>query len=170
MLEPGLFLTFINDLAGEITSGCLFFADYIKFCPMIRKPNNHEKLQRDLNTISNWSVLNTLPFNVEYCHAAQLRQRHDYVHSFGSHVLQTSSQERGVGVLIQSELNCLKQTGSCEERQPARRLTVDSIRNFRPIHLPHEARVLGSTSSCIRYPTLANLAEARLRSTRETTR
>ncbi|CAH8429229.1 unnamed protein product [Dicrocoelium dendriticum] len=116
VLGPRLFLLFINDLVRVITSKFLLFADDLKVWRAIKRSDDHEVLQRDLNEAWNWSVRNALPFNVDKCRVVHIRHRQVHVYKLGAHDLKTTTQERDLGVLVQEDLGCSKQSDSASKR------------------------------------------------------
>ena len=65
ILGPVLFTIFINDLPDLVQSNCKIFADDTK---LYNISTNHTTLQRDLNSLQEWSDTWNLQFNVTKCH------------------------------------------------------------------------------------------------------
>ncbi|GBM00927.1 putative RNA-directed DNA polymerase from transposon BS [Araneus ventricosus] len=60
-LGPFLFILFINDLCGKLGfSGCLLFADDLKFFRQIRSSADAALLQNDLDNLYKWCIINKL--------------------------------------------------------------------------------------------------------------
>ena len=55
VLEPILFLMYINDLDDDITSKVLKFADDTKVFRKIKSDTERQHLQDDLNKLTEWS-------------------------------------------------------------------------------------------------------------------
>ena len=64
ILEPLLFLNFVNDIPDSVTSSTTFlFADDTKCLKTIKCPSESVLLQRDLHNLSGWSQQWNLIFN-----------------------------------------------------------------------------------------------------------
>ncbi|KAG7303291.1 hypothetical protein JYU34_011770 [Plutella xylostella] len=66
-LGPLLFLLFINDLLYRFDSNCLAYADDVKIYRPINDIDDCEILQKDINTILRWCVVNDMKLNNEKC-------------------------------------------------------------------------------------------------------
>ena len=65
-LGPLFFAIFINDIGEKIKhSNVLLYADDMKIYSRIVHKENCSRLQNDINTITEWSEENRLPFNVK---------------------------------------------------------------------------------------------------------
>ncbi|GBL97014.1 putative RNA-directed DNA polymerase from transposon BS [Araneus ventricosus] len=68
ILGPLVFILFINDLCGELCfSGCLLFADDLKFFRQKRFNADAALLQNNLDNLYQWCIVNKLLLNVEKC-------------------------------------------------------------------------------------------------------
>jgi len=67
VLGPLLFLVFINDLDDGIVSWILKFADDTKMFGEVSNVVQHCQLQKDLNTLSQWSKDWQMLFHVDTC-------------------------------------------------------------------------------------------------------
>ena len=71
ILGPTLFLIYINNLPGcFLDADCLLYADNLKIfieVDNVHHLDNKQKLQNDLNCLSQWSELWKLPINVNKC-------------------------------------------------------------------------------------------------------
>ncbi|CAH8480123.1 unnamed protein product [Dicrocoelium dendriticum] len=110
VLGPRLFLVFINDLAQGIASNFLMFADDIKIWRRIQANADQHVLQSDLDTVYQWSIQNLLHFNVSKCKVLSIRHQGSYSYRLGTDVLQQSTLERDLGVLVQDDLGCSRQS------------------------------------------------------------
>ena len=66
VLSPVLFLVYINDFTDDIHSQIRLFADDCLVYRLINSINDHQILQRDLNTLIEWSKKWQLEFNVRF--------------------------------------------------------------------------------------------------------
>ena len=104
VLGPLLFNIFICDLATNISSPMIHYADDTKLWREIQCPEDELVLQQDLNKYYVWTVENKLPLNTGKCKMMSLFMSTLSYH-IGSTVLQQVSQERDLGVVIQSSLS-----------------------------------------------------------------
>lgn len=63
ILGPLLFIYFINDLLDRFHSPCSLFADGNKLCRIVKDTLNCSIMQRDINNLIAWCVLNKLELN-----------------------------------------------------------------------------------------------------------
>ena len=63
VLEPLLFLIYINDLPDEITSSYKIFADDTSLSKIENKSHSNFQLNKDLETISKWAFQWKMLFN-----------------------------------------------------------------------------------------------------------
>lgn len=107
VLGPLLFNVFINDLADELHSPFLMFADDLKIYRCIKNPSDCDAIQRDLNSLSNWCNINKISLNLEKCNAMSFSNR--IVPLSLSYILSNSelsivNQIRDLGVTFDSKL------------------------------------------------------------------
>ena len=74
VLGPILFLIYINDLITNST--IRLFADDCLIYRVINSSADHQLLQQDLNTLSNWATKWQMKFNVNKCSILQLSKHH----------------------------------------------------------------------------------------------
>ncbi len=67
VLRPVLFVLFINDLPSVVQSIMKIFADDIKVYNCVKGDKGLEKLQSDIDFISEWGDKWQLPFNTGKC-------------------------------------------------------------------------------------------------------
>ena len=103
VLGPILFLIFINDLPETVSSRILLFADDAKIWRSIRSPCDRVLLQEDLNKIHSWSVRNLMPLNTEKCSYLPIRSS-PYRYTISGFVIPAATDERDLGVIVQSNL------------------------------------------------------------------
>ena len=111
VLGPVLFLIYINDLPDVITSSVKIFADDTKVFGNANSDSEVTILQRDIDALAAWSYSWQLPFNVQKCkvmHLGYRNQMQDY--KLNGIPLQSVSNEKDLGIVIDSELNFHLQT------------------------------------------------------------
>ena len=67
VLRPVLFIIYVNDLPDLIHSSIQMFADDTKVFNKITCSSDHEELQRDIDSLVEWSVAWQLKFNTAKC-------------------------------------------------------------------------------------------------------
>ena len=67
VLEPLLFLIFINDLPDIVNGIVKIFADDCKTFSKISTVNDHDRLQENLDELCDWSNTWKLKFNATKC-------------------------------------------------------------------------------------------------------
>ena len=67
MLGPVLFLIYINDLDNKILSRLAKFDDDTKLCKNVNNLEDVQALQKDLDSLHEWSVDWQMSFNVDKC-------------------------------------------------------------------------------------------------------
>ena len=103
MLGPRLFLVFINDATQETNSNISLFADDAKCWRQIHSRADCVELQNDLDNLHQWSVRNSLPFNIQKCHVLSIHQKVTCDYQLDGTKLR-HSQERDLGVIVQDNL------------------------------------------------------------------
>jgi hypothetical protein len=116
LLGPPLFSVYINDLDEEIRqliSLLLKFADDTKVGQIIRSQQDCMRLQECLDRLMAWAARWGMAFNTKKCkvmHIGKQNQRHQY--TMGGQVLETTEEERDIGV----QMRCsLKPAGQCNK-------------------------------------------------------
>lgn len=107
-LGPLLFLIFINDLAEEIKSEKLFFADDLKIFLNITSYDDCTSLQNDLDKIHSWCSLNKMDLNASKCKVATFtRKKYPVVFSYviNDVTLARSCSIRDLGVEFDTQLS-----------------------------------------------------------------
>ena len=109
VLDPVLFLVFIDDLDEGLLSDELKFADNTKIFRRIDSENDREVLQRDLDRLVLWSEvwqMRFMRFNVDKCKMMHLGRGNcggSYVMNRG--ILGAVCEERDLGVRITNDIN-----------------------------------------------------------------
>ena len=113
VLGPLLFLIYINDMPDVVSSAIKMFADDTKVYRNVSHPYQIQELQHDIDCVVEWSDRWQLPFNQAKCkclHVGSGNQKHAYL--IRDTVLESVSEERDLGVHIDSTLKFRKQAAS----------------------------------------------------------
>ena len=108
VLGPLLFLIYINDLPGGISSIMNMFADDGKLLKKIVNLDSCKELQDDLNKLQEWSNKWLMNFNTSKCkvmHMGKSKFRPKYEYTLNGKILQVSDKERDLGVNITPDLS-----------------------------------------------------------------
>ena len=112
VLEPILFLIYINDLDDDITSNVLKFADDTKVFIKYKTDAARHKLQDDLNKLTEWSENRQMLFNFGKCTCLHTRHGNgDAQYTMGGTVLNTTIKENDIGLPISADINVSEQCG-----------------------------------------------------------
>ena len=101
VLEPLLFLIFINDIDNGIISKIWKFADDSKICNKVCNEADAETIRGDFRKLFQWSEDWQMLFNIDKCivlHMGSRNQRGKY--EMGGKELKSVKQERDLGVII----------------------------------------------------------------------
>ena len=112
VLDPLLFLIYINDLEDGIGSSILKFADDTKIFRKVSSVLDQEQLQEDLDSLIKWSDKWQMTFNQDKCktmHIGRLNQKSDYL--MNNTVLAKSTTEKDLGVNFSSDMKLSEQCG-----------------------------------------------------------
>ena len=115
VLGPILFVIFINDMPEVVQSFCQLFADDAKMFDTVnlRDIKAGNRLQEDINSVSNWSGKWQLPFNVEKCKVLHIGISNPCRrYKMNGQYLKDVEDEKDLGVLIDSALKFHKQTAA----------------------------------------------------------
>ncbi|KAI8513750.1 hypothetical protein Bbelb_080740 [Branchiostoma belcheri] len=105
VLGPFLFVVFINDMPGTISSACHLFADDAKVFRRVNSPAEVATLQADINNLAAWSKDWQLSFNIEKCkrmHIGHGNPCQEY--EIQGSTLEETSEERDLGVIVDRKL------------------------------------------------------------------
>ena len=101
ILGPLLFTIFINDLDSNVINKVLKFADDSKLWGVVETVEERIGMQKDLDTLGEWSEINQMPFNVDKCkvmHVGKKNIKVDYK-LMGREITKTS-EEKDLGVFF----------------------------------------------------------------------
>ena len=112
VLGPVLFLLFINDITEAIKYATInIFADESKLSLKIGRPEDHQKLRKDIESAIMWSLLNNMELNMDKFqmmhHGYNEDLKSDYKLNENT-VLKSSTEVKDLGVQVSSDLSWLK--------------------------------------------------------------
>ena len=110
VVGPVLFVLFINDIVEEISpnTNVLLYADDMKIWRTIRSQSDGILLQREIDSLSQWSINNKMKFHPSKCkliRSTMKRNPISYTYTMNGIDLELSESEKDLGVLVNSKLS-----------------------------------------------------------------
>ena len=112
VLEPLLFLIYINDLEDNITSNIPKFAADTKVSRRVNNDGNKQHLYTDLDRLVKWSEKWQMLLNFGKCKCLHTGHGNlDVNYKMGDTVLSTTVKEKDLGITINADMKVSEQCG-----------------------------------------------------------
>ena len=158
VLGPVLFNTFVDDLDEGIASALSKYANDTKLGGVADTPEGCAAIQRDLDWLERWAGRNQMKFNKSKCRVLHLgRNNPKYPYRLGDDLLERSSEEKDLGVLVGNRLTMSQQCALVAKRAKGILVCVKRI----VVSMSREVICPGQASPEVLFPVLGSLVQKR---------
>ncbi|MCP4269647.1 MAG: hypothetical protein GY777_29425, partial [Candidatus Brocadiaceae bacterium] len=129
VLGPVLFTIYINDIDTGINNFISKFADDTKIGNTVISESDRQRLQQDLDKISEWSTTWQMPFNINKCQVLHIgKNNNKFEYNMSNNKLKTTTNVKDLGVTVSHNLKFSQQV--TESVNKANRMLGFINRNF----------------------------------------